>query len=453
MPDAYPDALAPVIRELADVMRHHLGDALAKTPHAIDRLVQEGLRIVGRGVSEQLYAEAARAAVDAAKSSARARGLKVRVERSPSITFTTVFGPVTVASPYLRTIVENPIPASQRTSFLDDPPAGMRPVNDALRVRSGGMTIQLQRVLTDFGLDASFEHAAQKVKEHYGLAIHRTTIRRAVIKHGSAAETEASVKEFGFVPDGPADGSPFLVEMDGSCVRTGWLEPAGTDERTPKRRLAKRKRTTEWRDLRLGFVRRLDGDDARFVGGILPLAAVAERLRGEAAGLGWTRSTVAVRITDGGHGVREALDRVFPTGVHILDRPHLHHHLFETAEAMGLRSAEAEQAKRRWATRLANGDVQPVVTELLAYDGPGKERAAQLAGYLQRFGDAVHYERFERLGYPIGSGDIASAHKGHAQARMKLPGTWWTPENANLVLALRLCRTNGRWEDHWREAA
>lgn len=450
MSDAYLDALAPVIREFASVLRTHRADALATEPHAIDRVVLESLRVLGRGTSQELFEDAARAAVEAAKARARASGTKLHVERSPTIAFMSIFGRIEVASPYLR------VAGSRRKDpsrpFVDDPPSGKRPVNEALRVRSGGSTAQLKRVLTDFGVDASFERASEKVKEHYGLEIHRTTVRRTVLKQGQAAEFVASCRETDFAPDGPA-GSPVLVEMDGSCVRTGSLAPSGTGELTPKRKLPKRKRTTEWRDLRLGFVRKLDGEETKFVGGILPLAAVADRLRSEAVELGWTRSTVAVRVTDGGHGVRESLDRVFPVGVHILDRPHLHHHLFEAAEAMGLDATRARETVADWSARLARGEVDHVIAVLAKHAGPGEERTTQLARYLDRFRDAVLYEEFERLGYPIGSGEIESAHKGQVQARMKLPGTWWTPDNANLVLALRLCRTNGRWEDHWREAA
>ncbi|MES2643560.1 MAG: hypothetical protein V4850_29010 [Myxococcota bacterium] len=58
-----------------------------------------------------------------------------------------------------------------------------------------------------------------------------------------------------------------------------------------------------------------------------------------------------------------------------------------------------------------------------------------------------------RLGFPIGSGEIESAHKGQVQARMKLPGTWWTEANANRLLALRLLRANRRWDQHWSDAA
>lgn len=35
------------------------------------------------------------------------------------------------------------------------------------------------------------------------------------------------------------------------------------------------------------------------------------------------------------------------------------------------------------------------------------------------------------------------------QERLKLPGCWWNEENVNSMLALRILRENGWWEDFW----
>ncbi len=457
MSAAYPDALVPVIHELTALIRAHRAEALEATPHAIDAIVRDVLRDVGRGTAEQLFADAAQRAVALAKAKAEAEGWTLHVERSPWITFTSTFGFITVVSPYLRPSAATAAVPQGGPFLVDGPPRGVRPVNDALRVRGGGLTLPLQRALADFGLDGSFEHAAAKVKEHYGLELHRTTVRRTVLKHGSAADRQACFESmearFSSSPKSPL-GPPVLVEMDGSCVRTGTLARSEKAiKRTPKRQLPVGTRTTEWKDLRLGFVRPLDEDDATFVGGIVPLDDVANRLRSEAIRLGWTAETVAVRVTDGGRGVREALDRAFPTGVHILDKPHLLHHLHEAADAMGFDKDSAAKEVERWAKRISGGEVDAVIREFAACEGPGQERAVQLAHYLQRFRDAVHYDEFVRLGYPIGSGEIESAHKGQVQIRMKLPGTWWTEANANRLLALRLVRANRRWENHWASAA
>jgi len=54
-------------------------------------------------------------------------------------------------------------------------------------------------------------------------------------------------------------------------------------------------------------------------------------------------------------------------------------------------------------------------------------------------------------GLPIGSGEIESAHRYIVQQRLKRPGTWWTPDNVDYMLALRLARANHRWDDYWKQ--
>jgi hypothetical protein len=52
-----------------------------------------------------------------------------------------------------------------------------------------------------------------------------------------------------------------------------------------------------------------------------------------------------------------------------------------------------------------------------------------------------------------GSGEIESAHRYVAQKRLKLPGAWWLVEHAEHMLALRINRLNGEWEDYWAALA
>ena len=51
---------------------------------------------------------------------------------------------------------------------------------------------------------------------------------------------------------------------------------------------------------------------------------------------------------------------------------------------------------------------------------------------------------------PIGSGEIESAHRHVIQQRLKIPGAWWKPDNAHKMLALRVARANGQWNEYWQ---
>jgi hypothetical protein len=413
---------------------------LRARPGGFDRTVSEFVREVARRAAERVAIELGRRAITAARDDGFV------IERSPRIEVTTLFGKIEIKSPYMRRGTQ-----------------GCRPVNETLGVHGRGMTLALERALCDFGVDESFEKAAAKLKEHYGMEIGRTTVLRVVTKHGQDADLQARFKamdaRFSRAPTGGSEVR-MLAEMDGSSVRTGELQPSNTGAITPKRGLPKRKRETHWRDFRLAFVRPLDDQGGQtteplFVGGIHDFEEITARALAEAHGLGWTESTFTVRVTDGGHGLREALDAVFPTGQAVLDRPHLMHHLHEAAQARLGEGPAAQGQVDTWAARIGAGHVSDVIQDLRSTPptATGADRSQQLANYLARFADAVHYDAYLRQGLPIGSGEIESAHKGQVQARLKLPGTWWTVDHANRVVALRLLRTNGRWGAYWDQRA
>lgn len=57
---------------------------------------------------------------------------------------------------------------------------------------------------------------------------------------------------------------------------------------------------------------------------------------------------------------------------------------------------------------------------------------------------------FARVGLPVGSGEIESAHRYIPQKRLKIPGACWHPNTINPMLALRIIRANNWWQDFWR---
>jgi hypothetical protein len=50
---------------------------------------------------------------------------------------------------------------------------------------------------------------------------------------------------------------------------------------------------------------------------------------------------------------------------------------------------------------------------------------------------------------PIGSGEIESAHRYVIQSRLKRAGAWWTRDNLENMLALRVRRANRAWDAYW----
>ncbi|MDE0513722.1 MAG: ISKra4 family transposase, partial [Gammaproteobacteria bacterium] len=73
--------------------------------------------------------------------------------------------------------------------------------------------------------------------------------------------------------------------------------------------------------------------------------------------------------------------------------------------------------------------------------------------YLRNRTHQLDYQGALERGLPIGSGEIESAHRYVVQRRMKIAGAWWKADNAQAMLALRICRFNGWWDEYWQQVA
>lgn len=71
--------------------------------------------------------------------------------------------------------------------------------------------------------------------------------------------------------------------------------------------------------------------------------------------------------------------------------------------------------------------------------------------YLSNRLEHLAYQGALAKGLPIGSEEIESAHRYVVQQRLKRPGAWWTPDNAETMLALRVTRANGQWPIYWQD--
>ena len=56
-------------------------------------------------------------------------------------------------------------------------------------------------------------------------------------------------------------------------------------------------------------------------------------------------------------------------------------------------------------------------------------------------------------GLPLGSGEIESAHRSVIEQRLQVPGAWWKADNVTPMLALRVVRANGDWDQYGENLA
>ncbi len=243
-----------------------------------------------------------------------------------------------------------------------------------------------------------------------------------------------------------------LIEMDGCNIRTAVLEPVkNSSETTPIRKLPKKHKKIKWRDVRIGFARPMDSKSKTYVGKMDSYSEVAKQLFSASILAGMSPQTEIVGVADGGPGLKEALEKQFENIQFILDKTHLKDHLYDTAEALGISGNERREWVKSHLKAISEGKVEQIKKEFEnEYEQNDNDRLRQLIGYLSRFSNNVHYDKFKEKGYPVGSGEVESAHKYIPQRRLKLPGASWDPNNVEPMLALRLLKANKWWDDFWK---
>jgi len=333
-----------------------------------------------------------------------------------------------------------------------------KPLVDEMNNTHQGRSEAVNRALGDFGIEESFAQASVRFKEHYHYDIGPSAVARSTKEAALQSKEYLENKLSNLDPELKETNESIdkmLVELDGCEIRTARLVPIeGSTETTPVYNNDKKTKVVKWRDVRLGFVRPLDETSKTFVGKMDSYQDVVSQMHSAAVLTGMTPETKIIGVADGGNGLSEELKRQFPSMQFILDKSHLKDHLYETAEAIGINQKDRPGWVKPRVRAISDGNVQAVLKELEEEnDKNPNERLKRLIGYINRFYDALDYDNFKSKGYPIGSGEIESAHKSIPQKRLKIPGASWHPDSIDPMLALRILRADDWWDDFWNQRA
>jgi hypothetical protein len=325
-----------------------------------------------------------------------------------------------------------------------------------MNITHQGRSEAVNRALSDFGIEDSFATAAVRFKEHYHYKIGPSAVSRSTKSTAVQAMEYIENKLSDIDSDQIQQATSIekmLVELDGCELRTARLVPVeNSTETTPVYNNPKKEKIINWRDVRLGFVRPLDSKSKTFVGKMDSYQNVVSQMHSAAVCIGMTPETKIIGVADGGIGLSEELTRQFPSMQFILDKSHLKKHLYETAEALGINQNDRPGWVKPRVREISDGNVEAVLKELEEEnDKNPNNRLKRLIGYIKRFYDALDYDNFKSMGYPIGSGEIESAHKSIPQKRLKIPGASWHADSIDPMLALRVLRADDWWEDFWNQ--
>jgi hypothetical protein len=198
---------------------------------------------------------------------------------------------------------------------------------------------------------------------------------------------------------------------------------------------------------------------ARYVAGLLSLAALGVLLRKQAAQVGMEGAQRWIGLSDGGNGLEEFLRSNFTRAdtVIILDFWHAASYLETLARAFHPADEEKRTAQAQaWCQQMKRQGGAAIVETLKALEIPRHKRSARQARQeaVQYIASNVHrmdYPYYVSQGWQIGSGPIESACKTVVGQRLKLAGMRWREYGTDTVCHLRALFKSGKgqWEAFW----
>lgn len=306
----------------------------------------------------------------------------------------------------------------------------------------------MQRALTDFGADHAFGQVPEKLQEHYGITLGASTVRKLTERHGARMQAQQAQGP------GPVSSTPGcrqqIGELDGSMVPIVTPEATAGDKRKHK--------TLHWQEARLAMVHAQGSVTPKFAatfGGSVAESGQALRACAVAAGFGTT--TQLHGVGDGAPWIAEQFTTTFGAQArYLVDFYHVCEYLAAAAPFCDPATPDGWLDTQK--QRLKNNDVAGVLAQLhpsVEGETVDNDHAPVRAcvRYLSNRLSQLDYQGALKKGLPIGSGEIESAHRYVIQERLKVPGAWWHADTVAPMLALRVVRANGDWDQYWEQLA
>jgi len=311
--------------------------------------------------------------------------------------------------------------------------------------------------MTDFGADDSFGEGAKKVKEHYGIEVPISGVRKVTQAHGEAMLREEPQSELG------KQGARLVVAgMDGSMIPIVSIE---TSEKGRKIKDKRKHRQLGWKEARLCVARDPRSVSGHYRATMGNVDQAGRQLVGCVAEAGGGKSTKLHCVADGAPWiVMQVEERFEKQATFLVDFYHVSEYLAAASELLG------ESKKVVWLKqqqrRLKANRTNEVIKEITKLEAIEKLKLAAVAErtsatkeeqpatsckrYLENRLQYLDYKTALKAGLPISSGETESGHRWVIQARLKIAGAWWKMDNAERMLKLRTMRASDEWDSYWR---
>ena len=313
----------------------------------------------------------------------------------------------------------------------------------------------MQRRIADFGAERSGRKAVAALSEHYAIAVPLYTVD--VVTRRVAKETHT------FNLDRPPERKAVatqVTEMDGSMVPIVEFKRVAEVSDPLKKADKRKRRVCQWNEIRV-CSRDTDRAEARYgasFGGVLEAGLMMQMTCAQS---GMDQGTHIHGVGDGAPWIAEQYEKQFGTQASfLLDFYHLCEYL--AAAAPSCARSKSPAAKQNWIERQKKWLKQNRHAQVLrnlerhleAPSVPEEDAPVRRCyRYIGNREDHLDYRSAIEKDLPIGSGEVESAHRHLIQCRLKLPGAWWSKENASNMAQLRVTRANHEWNTFWQKKA
>ena len=315
-----------------------------------------------------------------------------------------------------------------------------RPFAVAAGLTARGCSRRLQRLACDFALESPFGRATDRLREHHGVTLAPSTLRRLTLRHAGALRDAQLARPP--VRTLPAHGAATLIaETDGTILPQVEFAPGSGDRR--------KRRKVVWKETRLCAVRAVGQTQTHYGVSCGDLAETAAQWERTAHQAGWAAPTAIHAVGDGAEWIARLATQCFGArGRCLVDLFHVGEYLAAAAPP------DQPDYLARQKTRLCTGERAAVLAELAARLEPPATPAASAPvraahRYLANRQDQLDYPAALAAGLPVGSGLIESGHKHVLHHRLKISGAAWLRPNSSAIAHARVARANGAWPAYW----
>jgi hypothetical protein len=299
-------------------------------------------------------------------------------------------------------------------------------------------SLRIQRFITDFGAEHSFEASVKKMQEHHPLASIPTSSARCIVQKYA----NLSRKHLPGIFSMKEESKQMIVEMDGEMIPTVSFDP-GKDKR--------KNRKVAGEELRIGVAQNAGENEWKYASSFESPDQLGQRLQVVMKCLGWKETTQVHGIGDGACWITEQGEKIGgPNFSYLIDIYHLCEYFSAAFEGLRL---EPKRQMLLLKDKCKAGKIEEVISLLekekeLAPEHEGLEACLR---YMRNRVGQFNYAEAIAKELPIGSGKVESTHRSLIQRRLKIPGAWWRRENADAMASLRTLRANGGWELLWNK--